>query len=647
MFKKRIGIVILLSMFVFVGVLIGASRAHADNEPAFVVIDALPTLNAGEPFVVTGGLYRQTETGREGIPQRRVDLYIEPDRILSGPITQTTQLAKVYSDDTGRLTWTIHHSLPAGHYRLYFIYEGSLRFSKGYAVTDIVVTGVAKVAKKLEPVRLNVSTLTNEIISGEPFTLSVRLANSSGKALANQYLRVKLPGLVQQQSTSITGTAIFTIKKPLPIGKNIFTIVYAGAGDYERAQTYSSIIVKPPISTTLVLNQNSDTLYVGAENAITAQLVTSNLLRVDAELVRFYVDGTFRYGAITDVAGKTILRLPREILAGTHIVSATFHGKNTLYGTEHVYQITILPRPFEIHTVPPLPEVKIKIGDKIIQTDPQGVARLLVEQGGEMPISVLPYEFPKGSIKARFDRWSDDVFSATRMINVTNGKAYQLGFELSYPIEPLFTEVNTGRIVNPNRLNNIRLLNSAGDILSITATSTQWVKANRIVKRESTLESTPLIYAVQNVTAEGVNVVNEGQQKFEVHPNGQWKVILQMHDLKISAYDALSGLPIGTGAQLLHSSGQLHNITFDNTSQARLESLARGSYTVTISGAYGIRAPMPVSLSQNQDLQVAIISYFDIFIVTVILLTIVLITLAVGRPALFSGLRGASTKARA
>ncbi len=660
MSKTRISALVLMGMLAISNIFFANVRAYADNVPTFVVIDPIAPVKSGGPFQVTGGLYRHTETGQEGIPQRSVSLYIEPDGITTGPITQTTLLAKVFSNQEGRLNWVVRDSLIAGHYRLYFIYEGSPRYSKSNAVIDISVIGSPPVTHnqpatstssskpivgQLAPVRLVARTIATDIIAGQTISIIVRLSNARNIGLAKQNVRVKLPEITQQQVTAADGVAVFTIKNPLPAGKHVATILFGGAPGYERTQAMIGILVNPAITTTLALKKATDDLYVGADNTMTAQLATQDNQPIKTQLVRFYLDNEFRYGVFTDIDGQALLRLPREMIAGSHTVSVTFRGDAGFAPSEQLEQITLLPRPFEVHTIPPLPQVKIQIGQQIIQTDPQGVARLLVQRGGEQTVSVLPYEFPNATIKARFDRWSDDVYSATRTINVNNGKAYQIGFELSYPVETLFVEANTGRMINPNRLNNIRLINSAGDNISLEAIGEKWIKANRITKRESTLESSALVYYIQNVTAEGVNVVNEGQQKFEAHPNAQWKVNLQMHNLKITAYDALSGFPIGTGAQLIHPSGKLDDIVFDGSSQAEVQSLARGSYTVTVSGAYGIRTPMPVSLSQNQDVQIAIISYFDIFIIFTLLLAIVLITLAVGRPAVFQGLRGAMSQA--
>lgn len=658
MVRKYMVLGLLALMLAGAGIVLNFAIAHADNVPTFVVMDPLPPIQAGQPFQVTGGLYRKTDTGQAGIPQRSINLYIEPDNISGGTITKTTLLGKVFSNSEGRIIWTVRERLVAGHYRLYFFYEGSPRYSKANTAIDITVVGslpaapsVANAAKKvpekmLAAVNLGVSMSSEKIVSGEPISIVARLSDKADHALSGQLLRIKLPGITQQRVTSENGVVIFEIKNPLPVGRHSALILFGGAPGYSSAKLTVNLTVNPPVPTSLSLVENQDALYVGVDGMLTARLLTQNNEAVKAELLRYYIDGEFRYGVNTDSEGRALIKVPRTLTAGNHTISVTFRSSGSLVGTERSQSINVLPRPFEIQTVPALPQVKIKIGQQTVETDPQGVARLLVEQGGELPVTVLPYEPSNLAIRAKFERWSDDVFSSTRTINVNNGKAYQIGFALSYPIETLFWAANSDRVIDPKRISDIKLVSNTGEKVQISASGQEWVTANQIIKRESTLESTPVVYYLQSVNAEGVNVVNEGQQKFEAHPNAEWRINLQLHDLKITAYDAIFGFPVGNAVQVVHPNGQTHQTTLDEKSQIRIESLARGSYTVTVAGVMGVRTPLPVSLSQNQDVQAAIITYFDIAVVALILLTVVAVTLFVGRPTLISNMHNSFTRAR-
>jgi hypothetical protein len=63
----------------------------------------------------------------------------------------------------------------------------------------------------------------------------------------------------------------------------------------------------------------------------------------------------------------------------------------------------------------------------------------------------------------------------------------------------------------------------------------------------------------------------------------------------------------------------------------RLESLSRGNYTVTVQGVMGIRSPMPIVLSRNREVDIAIISYLDMGIFGGMMVLFALTALIVGR----------------
>jgi hypothetical protein len=373
-----------------------------------------------------------------------------------------------------------------------------------------------------------------------------------------------------------------------------------------------------------------------------AQLTTDGQ-PIPSQFVRFFLNGKQRYGARTDADGKAELRLPRSMIAGSHVISATFRGTISLLKSTVTQPITLLPRQFEVHTVPPLSGVRILVRDKEIRTDARGVARLMIEKSGSLPVTVLPYDSPDPNARAEFDRWSDGVFSATRKVRIASGvtSTYQIGFEMSHPIIQHFVEEDSGRDVSSSRLSNIMLVDSAGEAVTVTVKDggVQWLKANRIIRLNETLIASPVFYQLHNITVDGVNVVNSGQQRFKVTPNARWTMKLQMHDLAVEVRDALFGFPVGKGMRVAYPMGQFRDVALDPLGRMRIESLSRGSYTVTVQGVQGIRAPTPIALSRSRDVSLAVISYLDIGIVAGALALIALSVLFVGRRKTFVGLR--------
>ena len=599
--------------------------------PTVIHIDPVKPIYAGQSFAVTGILYRHTNDGNAGVPNRAVALYIEPLTSATGVVSKTLRVATVFSDSQGHLKWTVHKSLGTGRYRLYFLFAGTAGLQHSFATTELVVNGPVPA----QTVLLSVMPLVS-IEPGDPATVTARLTTRTQRPLANQTLTVNLPGATQQRKTDAQGMAVFVIQKPLTTGVNLGKVRYEGQQAYRPAEQSIQLIVNPRLASKLVFTAVGDKpLYVGDELAFTARLTSGGRPLLN-RLVRFYLNGELRYGAKTDADGKAVLRLPRNLVAGSHVLSATFRGANNLLESTDTLPVALLPRPFEVRTVPPLPDVTILIGEQRIRTDARGIARVLVQKSGAVSATVLPYESPDPNVRAVFIRWSDDVASATRRINVVNGAMLQIGFEVSHPVQPRFVEESAGRQVNVNRLSQIMLVNSLGEAVPITV-GVQWLKANRITRHDNVLRAAALSYQLLNVTVDGVNVVNEGQQKYKVAPRDlRWTMKLQMHDLTVTTRDALFGFPIGSGVRVTYPMGQLQDVALDASGRMRMESLSRGSYTVTVQGGFFIRAPTPVALSRSQFVDLPVISYLDVGIVVVALMGLALFVLLWGRSQLFA-----------
>ena len=615
------------------------NAAPAQNPaPTVIHIDPVGPVFAGQSFTVTGILYRPVDGGTAIIPNRGVDLYIEPLSKPSGIVSKTLRVATVFSDEQGRLKWVIHTKLYSGQYRLYFLFEGTRGLMSSFATTELQVSeaapGKATIGrKKFLPAQLSVQT-TGLIEPGETMTITVQLTNQARLPLASQKVYLHLPGATQQRKTDAKGVAAFVIKKPLASGVNVGLVRYRGQNSYLPAEKTFQLVVKPRHTTRLAFEKDSnETHYVGEELSFVARLMADEEPLLN-QLVRFYLDGTLRYGTKTDSEGKAVLRLPRNLVFGSHTISATFRGTDNLLTSSGALPITLSPKRFEVRTVPPLPNVSIMVGQQRIQTDAKGIARLLIEKSGPVSVTVMPYESPDPNVRAQFIRWSDEVVSATRRINIVNGAVVQIGFEVSYPILPNFVEEDSRRDVNMKRLSNIILVNNIGEAVSLTG-SAQWLKANRIIRHDDALATATLSYQLRNVTVDGTNVVNEGQQRFKVQRNARWTVKLQMHDLAIATRDALFGFPVGNGVRVNYPKGQWQDVALDTNGRMRIESLSRGSYTVTVQGGFVIRTPTPIALSRSQNLDLPVISYLDISIVGGALATVALFVLLVGRSGVF------------
>ena len=116
-----------------------------------------------------------------------------------------------------------------------------------------------------------------------------------------------------------------------------------------------------------------------------------------------------------------------------------------------------------------------------------------------------------------------------------------------------------------------------------------------------------------------------------------------MHDLEVEVSDALLGTPLGKGLRVDYPGGDSRHVALDPAGKIRLESLSRGSYTVTVQEVQGIRSPMLVALSRNREVSIAVISYLDLVIVGGMMMFLAMAALLMGRRKalirLLSGMR--------
>lgn len=647
-----------LALFGQVGVV--AANVHQTKIPTVLHIDPIAPIPSGQPVTVTGIFYRHVEGGDAGLPRRGVAMYLTSLTPAGGEEAKPNLITTVFSDEAGKLKWTMRAPQQSGHYRLYFLYQGSPTLGDASAAMDFeVLAAPAKsataqsnnsnpaVRTDKKPVTLIVAAPEQAIMPSGAFTVTARLLDAAGAPLTDMKLYVHFAGAIQQQATDGHGSATFVLKRVLDPGQYPLDVIFAGRGDYLATQKQVSILVNPPTATTLAFVGTPDVpVYVGDDITRTVQLRADGRPLAD-EFVRIFVDGEFLRGANTNADGQVALQLPGSLTAGAHIISATLRGTANQAGATVALPLQLLPRVLELRTIPPMPGVRVGIGSAILETDAKGIAHMDINQSGAMTATLLPYQSPDAGTQAEFDRWSDGVLSTTRKLRLSSDvtTTYQLGFNISHPVILHFVEEASGREVEARRLSSIMLVTSAGEAISVNATSDglQWLKANRIIRLEQTLLASPVTYQLRKITVDGVNVVNEGQQRFKVEPHAQWTMKLQMHDLQVEVRDALLGTPLGKGLRLDYPDGDSRHVSLDSEGRMHLASLSRGNYTVTVQEAQGIRSPTPIVLSRNREVNIAVISYLDLAIAGGAVALIALAALLIGRrkslPRLLHALR--------
>lgn len=322
-------------------------------------------------------------------------------------------------------------------------------------------------------------------------------------------------------------------------------------------------------------------------------------------------DGAARR-ARTAADGTIDIRLETPT-AGRLALSVVFPGDATHDGALGQTTLRVRPALVTVETVPALPGVPFRLGDREFVSGADGVARLEVADPGTYR---LVAEVPDGlqldaDTRVSFVRWGDSEFHAGREIEVAGDVAFKVGLSLSHLVT-LRTLDRQGAPVPADRVDSITLQASNGTRFSYTDFGPHWLMANRVQRLRNGLIPTTLQYAVASVEVDGANVVNRYQQRFTVASGATWEVSLLLFGAVLRSGDALFGRRAGTGVLLRYPSGRTVVRPFDSAGEVRFEGLARGDYHVQVVGASGFAPLAPLALSRDQNTTLKVLTSLDI-----------------------------------
>jgi hypothetical protein len=317
--------------------------------------------------------------------------------------------------------------------------------------------------------------------------------------------------------------------------------------------------------------------------------------------------------ARTTSDGSVVVSVGWDLAVGHHEVRVAFAGSATAAAAQASARITIRPIVVTIDTVPPTPGIPFALDGLAFESDGMGRARIDVAVRGTYLLEVLlePDAEISAGTRARFARWSDEVFQAPRVVEVRGDMTLQAGFALSHAIAIEFVDLS-GAPVPKERITSIELSVSNGAIHSFADGALRWLPASRVQRRRTGLEVTPLQYSVTHVGVDGANVVNRCQQRYYIEPDDVWQVELLLYGARIRAIDALFGTPVGSGVQLTYPDGRSEFHAFDVDGSVSVGSLARGVYRAQVVGVRGMAPLTPIALSREQEVELKVLTALDI-----------------------------------
>jgi hypothetical protein len=290
------------------------------------------------------------------------------------------------------------------------------------------------------------------------------------------------------------------------------------------------------------------------------------------------------------------------------------------------------PHPITLHTVPATSGVRIRHHGRTYTTDRRGRVTLTVDMfrsarptaGGFLPFAppkVLTTRLPSGMV-ARFGGF----FERGRVIGLS-----------------LFTETSLrfvdlqGRHLPPTRVRAVRLKSRTGVQVTVRGDETARLQASRVIAVPDGVRSKAIEYSVEAVDVAGANVVNRAQQRFFPLRSRLLTVPLLLYSARFTSRDALFGYASGSAVLLTDPDGTTRRIPL-HAGNAESGALARGEYLVRVD-APGFSFERPVSLSRDQVVDLAVVSYIDLGVILGGLAVLAIGLVIVARPGITSRLR--------
>jgi hypothetical protein len=273
---------------------------------------------------------------------------------------------------------------------------------------------------------------------------------------------------------------------------------------------------------------------------------------------------------------------------------------------------TAVPR--TIQTVPKVPGMRFSLNGRRFEADGEGRARPPLVRGGASP-RVLDTALAPG-VRASLDRW----YLGRRIAAI----------HLYYEVNPSFVDLS-GHRVDPAAVTAVTVEGSDGRRHVFTGRS-QWLQGNRVVPESQGRKSTALWYAAQKVIVAGSNVVQGAQQRFFPSRSRKMELRLLLFSARFTVRDALLGFPIGSTVRVEFPNGREQRHALGKRAELFLRALPRGDYRIGVEGL-GISSPRPLELSRDQAVELRVISWLDIGVVLMGLLSVALALLFVRRRA--------------
>ncbi len=555
------------------------------------------------------------------------------------------EVIRLYVDDapfrrertnaTGVAVFRIAEPPPPGEHRLTAVYYGSEQLAPSTASATLRVIAAPLVPG---PSKLTI-TPPGAVYRHSATSIGVRLwSNASGYrgASGNEPLVYYVDGVrVRQVRTDSDGAAELPLPRELAPGHHTITVEYSGSKWLRPAEAvarFRVLSIEEPAAPARITLSAPATSTISEKLVITARITSKtgeNQGAVANEVVQLYVDGA-ALRRRTDDDGVATFILHSGLPEGTHKLVAAYPGSRALAPASASGEIRVGPARLTIQVVPALGNIPFRLDGHEFVSDSRGIARIPVYAAGTHKLDIAKRTIELPDMRASFSRWSDDVFTPARTVEIPRTLKLEVGFVREYLVSQVFIAPDGSRVPS-GRISSLTLGATDGKTYRLSDGRPRWYPASRVVRRAGGLEASRIKYSVLRVVMSGSNVVNQAQQRFYPKPNDQWRIHVLLFSAEFRGTDAVFGFPIGQGIELVSPDSKARYLSFGDDTTARAEGLARGMYQARVTGAPGYAPFQALALSRRQDARLIVISYLDVAAGVVSALAVMIGLLLIGR----------------
>lgn len=414
-------------------------------------------------------------------------------------------------------------------------------------------------------------------------------------------------------TTDANGRVVYKLSRKLTPGNYAVTVSLHDQpwSGYLGSTASGKFTLLPPLVTSVNVHLATSTITTGDGDLVTGKLDSSIGVLGRKAAIHLEIDGRRLTTIEVRPDGTFSFKLPRDLAAGTHTVSAAYHGDRALgiLGSSAAAPLSIRPLLVSFQAGPALAGVTFRLDGRPAVTGTDGKATVTVATVGNHVLTVQP-PASTSTTRITFAHWYDDDIRTTKPVKIfANTTVYAL-FSGSY-LTPIVLHDAAGGLLDGKRLGPVMIAAPEGkQILLTPGQTTTWLDVHAPSRAQLLGLGQPPRYALDSASYDGVNVANHGDSPFTPGPNKVWTVNLHIYSMQLNVRQPLLGGSIHA-VVVTSAGGYRQTITPDVNGRVTLTDLPRGLYTVRTLGE-GVSPSLTVQVTRNQVVQVSAFSSVEI-----------------------------------